>query len=325
MSRNRSSKPGHPIAGRVVAITGAGRGIGAATARALHAAGAIVVLGDLDAELVRQLAAELDRAGAGRAFAGPLDVTDRKSFSAFLDLADEQAGGLDVLVNNAGIMPLADLADEPDDVTRRIVEVNLHGVLLGTKLAAARFRATGGGRAVPPHIVNLASGVGRIALPGAATYSASKFAVVGLSEAMRAELRDVPVEVSCVLPVVVNTELTAGLGTMKGQRTIEPDEVAAAILATVQKPRFEVWVPASAGRIYRVMSLFPRSVGEGLGRVMGTTEILRRVDASARAGYIRRTVGRSAAPTPSGEPAAAARPEPSRTASTTGPESGSRR
>lgn len=282
-----------PVAGRVVAITGAGRGIGRATARALHRAGAVVVLGDLDVDLVTAAAEELNAASSGspRAFAGPLDVTDRASFEAFLDLAERSGGRLDALVNNAGIMPLADLADEPDEVTRRIVDVNLHGVLLGTKLAAGRFRGSAP-RPTPPHIVNLASGVGRIPLPGAVTYSASKFAVVGLSEAMRAELRDVPVEVSCVLPVVVNTELASGLGTVRGQRTIEPEEVAAAILDTLQRPRFEVWVPASAGRIFRVVSLFPRAVGEALGRVMGTTDILRKTDESARVGYVRRVIGR---------------------------------
>ena len=289
MSRTRQ-----PIAGRIVAITGAGRGIGRATARALHAAGAVVVLGDLDAEVVSAVADELNAGGTGtpRAFATQLDVTERASFTAFLALAESSGGRLDVLVNNAGIMPLSDLADEPDDVTRRIVDVNLHGVLLGTKLAAARLRAGGARRAAPAHIVNVASGVGRIALPGAATYSASKYAVVGLSEAMRAELRDVPVEVSCVLPVVVNTELASGLGTVRGQRTIEPDEVAAAIVATLERPQFEVWVPASVGRIFRVVSLLPRSVGEVLGRVMGTTDILRKTDAAARAGYLRRTLGR---------------------------------
>jgi NAD(P)-dependent dehydrogenase (short-subunit alcohol dehydrogenase family) len=288
--------PRNPLPGRVVAITGAGRGIGAATARALHRAGAVVVLGDLDVDLVTAAAEDLNRAaGPARAFAGALDVTDRASFTAFLDLAEQRGGRLDVLINNAGIMPLSDLADEPDEVTRRIVDVNLHGVLLGTKLAAARMSAQSPS-AVPAHIVNLASVVGRIALPGAATYSASKFAVVGLSEAMRAELRDVPVAVSCVLPVVVNTELASGLGTVRGQRAIEPEEVAAAILATLERPRFEVWVPASAKRIFRVVSLFPRSAGEALGRLMGTTDILRKTDAAARAGYLRRTLGRASDP-----------------------------
>jgi NAD(P)-dependent dehydrogenase (short-subunit alcohol dehydrogenase family) len=298
-----------PVPGRVVAITGAGRGIGRATARVLHGAGAVVVLGDLDVDLVTALADELNGSAAGkpRAFAGPLDVTDRTSFEAFLDLAERSGGRLDALVNNAGIMPLADLADEPDEVTRRIVDVNLHGVLLGTKLAAGRFRNSRTTRPAPPHIVNLASGVGRIPLPGAATYSASKFAVVGLSEAMRAELRDVPVEVSCVLPVVVNTELASGLGTVRGQRTIEPEEVATAILGVLQRPRFEVWVPASAGRIFRVASLLPRAVGEALGRAMGTTDILRKTDAAARVGYLRRVVGRD---TP-GAPTGAQQPEAS--------------
>ena len=115
---------------------------------------------------------------------------------------------------------------------------------------------------------------------------------MGLSEAMRAELRDVPVEVSVVLPVVVNTELASGLGTVKGQPTIEPEVVAQAIGRTLERPRFEVWVPASAGRIFRVVSTFPRSVGESLGRVMGTTDILRKTDATARAGYLRRVLSR---------------------------------
>src|ERR1700709_1963475 len=98
------SRSPRPVAGRIVAITGAGRGIGRATARALHAAGAVVVLGDLDADVVTAVADELNAGATGtkRAVATRLDVTDRASFSAFLDLAESTGGRLDVLVNNAG-------------------------------------------------------------------------------------------------------------------------------------------------------------------------------------------------------------------------------
>ena len=265
-----------PIEGKVIAITGGARGIGLATARALVLRGAKVAIGDLDGALAKEVAAGL----GGHAIGADLDVTSRESFGAFLDLVAAELGPLDVLVNNAGIMPLGHIAAEPDSVTRRIVDVNLHGVITGTKLAIEHMLPRRRG-----HVVNVSSGVGRVALPGAATYSATKHAVVGFSEATRAELRDGGIDVSVVLPLIVNTELGSGLHKVRGQRTVEATEVADAIAGVIEKPRFETWVPKSGNRLYRVMFLMPRTWSEAVGRAVGAADALSNIDERARQNY----------------------------------------
>ena len=149
------------------------------------------------------------------------------------------------------------------------MDVNLHGVITGTKLAIEHMLPRRRG-----HIVNVSSGVGRVALPGAATYSATKHAVVGFSEATRAELRPSGIDVSVVLPLIVNTELGAGVHKVRGQRTVEPSDVAAAAIAgVIAKPRFETWVPSSGLRLYKTMSLMPRSLSETVGRAVGAARM----------------------------------------------------
>ena len=272
-----------PYLGRVVAVTGGARGIGLATARALVRRGAAVAVGDLDGELAAAEAAAL----GGRAFGMALDVTDRSSFTAFLDEAERRFDRLDVLVNNAGIMPLGALTSEPDELTRRILDINVGGVLLGSKLAAGRMATRGG------HIINIASGVGRIAQPRAVTYSASKYAVVGATEALRAELAADGIEVSCILPMVVNTQLGAGVPEIRGQRTLEPDEVAEAVLRCIRKPRFETWVPASGLLASKVMNALPRTWADALARGSGAGALLANTDMNARDDYELRARGGS--------------------------------
>jgi NADP-dependent 3-hydroxy acid dehydrogenase YdfG len=271
-----------PLDGAVVAVTGGARGIGEATAHAFHRAGARVAVGDLDTTLASQVASEL----GGRAVAGHLDVTDSESFRDFVRLAESALGPIDVLVNNAGIMPLSDLVDEPEAVTRRIVDVNLHGVITGTKLVAPGMVERGHG-----HIVNVASAVGRIAVAGAATYSASKYAVVGFSEAMRSELGRAGVHVSCVLPTVVDTELSKGIGSVRGQKPVTAHDVAATILDVAGAPRPETWVPKRSRALFMAASLLPHGLKDGVSRALGAHDILFDPDHAARAAYDRRTQG----------------------------------
>src|ERR671918_3164736 len=153
--------------GRVVAITGGARGIGKATAKALVAEGAKVAIGDLDTELAEQTASEL----GGDSIGLELDVTKRESFADFLAQVEERLGPLDVLVNNAGIMPLGAFVEEDDATAHRLVDINLHGVIFGTKLAIPGMVRRGSG-----HIVNLASQAGKGGFPGGATYCATKHA-----------------------------------------------------------------------------------------------------------------------------------------------------
>jgi NADP-dependent 3-hydroxy acid dehydrogenase YdfG len=262
--------------GKVVAITGGARGIGKAAAAALVREGARVAIGDLDRELAERTAGEL----GGETLALELDVTHRDSFAAFLDQVEERLGSLDVLINNAGIMPLGRFADEDDLTAQRMIDINLHGVLYGMKLALARMQRRGSG-----HIVNLASQAGKTGLPGGATYAATKHAVVGVSEAVRAELRGTGIDISWVMPNVVNTELGSGLAKGLAVQFIEPEDVAEAIVAELKQPRFEVWVPRANGIIFKLVSPLPRRLREAIARALGADKVLARADASVRVGY----------------------------------------
>ncbi|MEU1994039.1 SDR family oxidoreductase [Nocardia gamkensis] len=277
-----TSKMARSLAGKVVAITGGARGIGHATAVALAARGASIALGDLDGDEARVAAERL----GGPAFGGSLDVSDRASFQKFIIEVEQQLGSIDVLINNAGIMPLGQIVAEDERLTRKIIDINLHGPIIGTKLVAPLMAARGGG-----HIINVASGVGRVALAGAATYSASKYGLIGFTEATRAELRDSKVEVSCIVPMIVNTQLGAGLSTVRGQKTVEATDVADAIVEVIGKPRFETWVPATARPLYLLMSLIPKNWADALSRGVGAAHVLDQPDQAARDAYESRVRG----------------------------------
>jgi len=269
------AKERRSLNGKVVAITGGARGIGKATATALVHKGCRVAIGDLDLELAERTAAEL----GGGTVALSLDVTDRGSFAAFLDEAERQLGPLDVLVNNAGIMPVTPFVEESEDSIRRQIDINLHGVIAGSQMAIERMAPRGSG-----HIVNIASQAGKGGVPGIATYSATKHAVVGLSEAIRAELRGSGLEVACVMPTVVNTELTSGVG-QKMIKPVEASDVAEEIVDALEVPRFDVFVPRANGVLYKVIALLPRGAREGLARLMKLDKLMTEVDHSARHAY----------------------------------------
>jgi len=270
------------LAGQTAAITGGARGIGRATAQAFLRQGMRVAIGDVDLQAAQQTAKEIGGLTHPSAVALELDVTERESFAAFLDGAEEQLGPLDVLVNNAGIMPLGRFLDEDDLTARRMIDINLHGVIFGMKLALARMVPRDRG-----HIVNIASQAGKFGAPGGATYSATKHAVVGLTEAVRGELRlmGADIDLSYVMPYVVNTELGGGLGQARGLRNLEPSEVADAIVGALQHGTVEVWVPKSAKRTHQIGTLLPRSLAEGLGRAMKADRVLADADATVRRDY----------------------------------------
>jgi NADP-dependent 3-hydroxy acid dehydrogenase YdfG len=272
--------------GRVAAITGAARGIGKATADAFIRSGMTVAIGDLDSELAERTAAEL---GHGT-IALPLDVTDRASVATFLDSTEQKLGRLDILVNNAGIMLVgAPLWEEDDLRARRQIDINIVGVLNGIKEAVPRLRASGGG-----HIVNIASGAGKIGFAGGATYCGTKHFVIGASEALRAELRGTGIEVSCVMPAIVNTELASGGHSVRGLRSVEPEDVAVAIVRALEHPRFEIHVPAELGALSRAHALVPRRAFEALLRATRAASVLSDLDHDARAAYEHRASGADA-------------------------------
>ena len=266
------------LAGETVAITGAARGIGRSTAEALLRQGMRVAIGDVDLETAREAASELGPS----AVALPLDVTDRASFSSFLDEAEQQLGPIDVLVNNAGIMQIGRFIDEDDLTARRMIDINLHGVILGTKLALDRMIPRGRG-----HIVNVASQAGKFGTPGGATYSATKHAVVGLTEAVRGEMRlmGVQVQLSYVMPYVVKTELGSGLSQARGLSELEPSEVADAIVDALRYGTVEVWVPKRSRRTNQLITVLPRRLSEAMGRAIKADRVLADADAGLRRGY----------------------------------------
>jgi NADP-dependent 3-hydroxy acid dehydrogenase YdfG len=285
------------LAGQVVAITGGARGIGRATAAALIAHGARVAIGDIEAALADRAAVELGAGTIGLA----LDVTDRTSFASFLDSVETRLGPLDVLINNAGIMPIGAFVQETDATAARMVEINIHGVLFGSKLALERFLPRNRG-----HLVQIASATGKIGFAGGATYCATKHAVVGLSEALRAELRDTNIDVSVVMPVVVNTELGSGLPPTRGFKAVEPQDVADAIVEALQTGRFEVFIPKSMAGMVRLNALMPRRTMEAVGRLLKGDQVLQRPDHHARAAYEARmieTIARAERSAPEEQPA----------------------
>jgi NAD(P)-dependent dehydrogenase (short-subunit alcohol dehydrogenase family) len=268
------------LTGTVVAITGGARGIGRATARALIAQGARIAIGDIDQALAAQTADELGQGTIGLA----LDVTDRVSFDGFLTEVESQLGPLEVLINNAGIMPIGPFVAETDATTARIIDINLNGVILGSKLALKRFLPRNRG-----HLVNIASVAGKGGFPGGATYCATKHAVVGLSEAIRAEVRSTDIDVSIVMPVVVNTELGSGLQRTRGIKVVEPEDVAEAIVEAVQTGRVDVWVPRTMQTLFRGMNLVPRGVADFITKILKGDQVLVNPDHLARGAYEQRT------------------------------------
>src|SRR3954469_23324496 len=211
------SKTPRSLSGKVAVVTGGARGIGQALSRALAREGVVVAIGDLDASAAEAAAAELGNGSIGLA----LDVTDRPGFTAFLDAVEQRLGPLDILINNAGIMPLQPLEEESDASVTRQLKINLHAVIHGTQEAMRRMRPRNTG-----HIVNVASLAGRAAAPGLATYVATKHGVIGLSEAVRMELRGSGVEVTVVMPGFARTELAAGVPDLRGVPRMTPEQIA---------------------------------------------------------------------------------------------------
>ncbi|OLF09277.1 short-chain dehydrogenase [Actinophytocola xinjiangensis] len=263
-----------PLTGKTVVITGGARGIGAAIAEALVNEGAHVVVGDLDLATATETA---ERIGA---IALPLDVTDHTGFTKFLEEAEGQLGPIDILINNAGIMSLSPLEDESDRATARQLAINLHAVIHGTREGIRRMRPRDSG-----HIVNIASAAGKAGFAGAATYCATKHGVVGLSEAIRSELRGTGIHVTVVMPAIVRTELASGLKEARFFTSVEATDVANAVVKALRRPKFEVYVPSSLGVMNRVTRLLPRSAAEWLVRAFKGDQLLVDTERDARAAY----------------------------------------
>ena len=267
------------IRGRTVAVTGGARGIGYATARALLARGALVVIGDRD--VARLGAAVISLSDVGTISGHPLDVTDATSFATFLDKARaDGAGHLDVLINNAGVMPIGPFLDQSEQAIRSSIEVNLYGVLTGCRLVLPEMVARRSG-----HIVNVASLAGMVALPGQVVYAGTKFAVVGLSTALADEFAPHGVEVSVVMPPFTNTELISGTSGVTANRPAEPEDIAAAIVKVLDRPKTHVSVPGGLRFIIAVLSMLGPRGRRWLNRRTGTDRVFLDFDSDVRRAY----------------------------------------
>jgi NAD(P)-dependent dehydrogenase (short-subunit alcohol dehydrogenase family) len=270
------------LAGKVIVITGGARGIGAATARALALKGARVVIGDLDEELTQRVAGQM----GGGVVGYRLDVTDHAGFTKVLDQVEADLGPIYALVNNAGIMPLAYLEDETEAMTSRQLAINLEAVIHGTREAIKRMKPRRSG-----HIVNVASMAGVLGAAGAATYCATKHGVVGLCEAVYYELKPHNVDVTCIMPTIVSTELAAGLKSNKLTSQVQPEDVAAAIVRSLEKPKLKVSVPGYLANVMRIVRVFPQGVADAMAKIGDSGDLLSSAAHSpARAAYEARAV-----------------------------------
>jgi NAD(P)-dependent dehydrogenase (short-subunit alcohol dehydrogenase family) len=270
------------IRGKTIAITGAARGIGYATATALLERGARVVIGDREVALQESAVAELSAVGQVSGY--PLDVTDRQSFATFLDKARTDGHGhIDVLVNNAGVMPVGPFLEQTEQSIRSAIEVNFYGVLTGCQLVLPEMAARRSG-----HIVNIASLSGMLALPGQVVYAGTKFAVVGLSTAMADEFAPQGVDVSCVMPTFTNTDLISGTHTSSAQKPVQPEDIAAAIVKVLDKPTTLVSVPPALRFVSAITPTLAPKARRWLSHKMGNDTVFLDYDRAARDRYERR-------------------------------------
>lgn len=222
--------------GKVIAITGASSGIGEAAAKMLAAAGARIVIGARRTDRLQRLASEIEEAG-GTVRHRALDVTDRDDVAAFARFAQSEFGRLDVMINNAGVMPLSPLAALKVDEWDRMVDVNIKGVLYGVAAALPLMEAQGSGQ-----IVNLSSIGGHRVSPTAAVYCATKFAVRAISDGLRQETDRIRVTV--ISPGTTTSELADSISDdiareeMRGFRAVQipAEAIAASILFAVSQP-----------------------------------------------------------------------------------------
>ncbi|GMN14997.1 SDR family oxidoreductase [Altererythrobacter sp. MTPC7] len=218
---------------KTVLITGASSGIGEATVRELAETGAKLFIGARRSDRLEVLA---DQLGDGVAWQS-LDVTDAENFRAFAAAAQERFGSIDVLINNAGVMPLSPLAALKQDEWTRMIDVNIHGVLNGIAAVLPRFVAQRSG-----HVINVASIAAHFVMPSAAVYCATKYAVWAITEGLRQEHDDI--RTTIISPGVVETELgnditdpqIASALTTWREKSLTPDAIARAIRYALEQP-----------------------------------------------------------------------------------------
>ena len=218
------------FSGRAAIVTGSTGGIGLAIAQRMVELGMDVVVSSRTAAKVKEVAQRLASAGPGRAVGIPCDVRDPAACAALVEGAVQQLGRLDVLVNNAGVGHLKPVQDLSLEEWRDQIETNLGGVFYCSRAAVPHLGARGDG-----WIVNIASLAGRNAFAGGAGYNATKFGLVGMSEAMMLDLRYEGIRVSVVMPGSVQTEFGGRLSSDK-EWALQPEDVAQAVVQLLELP-----------------------------------------------------------------------------------------
>ena len=237
---------GNTLAGSVALVTGASSGIGRATALALAAEGAAVALVARRADRLAALAGTIGD-GGGTAVVIAADVTDQGAAEAAVQRSADELGRLDILINNAGVMLLGPIADAPVEEWRRMIDINLSGLLYCTKAALPHLLAAAadGPRQVAD-LVNVSSVAGRVARLGSGVYNATKHGVGAFSESLRQEVTQRHVRVGLIEPGAVETELAGhnrpevleGMARrFAGMQRLSADDIAAAVLFMVTRPR----------------------------------------------------------------------------------------
>jgi NAD(P)-dependent dehydrogenase (short-subunit alcohol dehydrogenase family) len=276
------------LAGKVAAITGGAQGIGRAIAAALVAEGMSVAIGDLDLPAALATAEAL----GPRVRAFDLDVTSPASVDDFVAAAEAALGPLDVFVNNAGIMLVGELAKEDDRATDLQIDVNLRGVLNGCKAAVRVMADRGDG-----HIVNIASTAGKVAVPRLVTYTATKHAVVGATDSLRAELRPLGIQVSAIMPVPVNTRLGAELGRSMVP-PVEVEDVARQVVRVLRRRSNEAFVPSYVELISACVRWLPSPARDWVTRALGGHDVMLQADDAGREAYQREALDAQRGPVP---------------------------
>jgi NAD(P)-dependent dehydrogenase (short-subunit alcohol dehydrogenase family) len=265
--------------GKVGVVTGAASGIGRATALELASRGADVAICDLDAEGLARTAERIEAFGR-RTHTGHVDVAQTEQVQTFADATFDALGQVDILVNNAGVGAGGPMLDVPLDEFRRVIEINLMGVVHGCYAFLPRMRGAGGSA----HVVNVASMAGYWPSPSMSSYHASKFGVVGFSESIRSELARYGIGVTVICPGMINTPIVRSVRMFGPDATEEirqrgidvfarrnypPERVARNIMKAIQRNRALAPVAAEAWILYYVQRLAPwvsRSIGRLVAR-----------------------------------------------------------
>lgn len=264
---------------RTALVTGGARGIGLAIGRALFDSGCQVVLTDVDEEALNVAVQALDSTGE-RVMGRPLDVTKPSAWARVIQEVGELWGPIDILINNAGIMVIGEYLEVELPLDERQMNINVWGVLHGQRAVLPEMLRRGRG-----HVVNIASAAGQVGVPYAAVYSATKFAVVGVTEAVAYEYRDTGVHFSVVCPSVVDTDLVAGTRHPRWPPMATPEDVARGVIRAIRKRKELVFVPRAARLSSLLPAILPRSITRRVAEFLKMGDMFNQVDPEARAGY----------------------------------------